>query len=225
MNAPLQGSIKQSPGDQAAQTESGRGAGALLNADRAYAANFGTRITILRKALDGLQNTTTGPRTDVMNNIKSFLLAQGPDILQKMGIVDPSKIQSYDEANKYLTQYAMAQSGSMGEGTDAKLATAIAGNANTHISNLASQDVVKTNIALELMNNAALQEFDKSNLLESQWPKFKSNFGSNIDPRVFLWGSMPMDKRSAAASKMTADQREQFKNQYNWAISNGYIDK
>lgn len=207
----------------AAAQELGEKAAQQLAADRAQSSKYAGMQFTLGKALTGLQNADTGPESDTVNQARSFMLAQGPQALQSLGIVNPNKVMAYDEANKYLTQIAIQQAGSMGEGTDAKLAATIAGNANTHISNLAAQDVVRANIALTAMQNAQVQQFGKTGLPAEQYPTWASQFQSKIDPRVFAWNSLPTDKKQIAFKAMSPAQRQNFQGQYNWALQNNYL--
>lgn len=211
------------PAEQAAQSAMGQKSADQYAAELQSAGGFGTRMFNLQKAFTGLQNADTGPGSDTVNTARSFLMAHGPQALQSLGIVDPNKIQSYDEANKYLTQYAMNQAGALGEGTDAKLATTLSGNANTHISNLAAQDVVKANMALERMNQAAVNSFQQTGLSPSKYSAWKAQFASRVDPRVFAWDTLDADKKQAAYKSMNDAQRKQFTAQYNWALQNGFI--
>lgn len=214
------------PGVGQAADVAGTSSGQQLVADQQANATSGQRIYQLQSALTGLQNAgATGPGTATTNQIASFLQAQVPFGLGKyLPGVDPSKIQSYDEANKYLTQYASAKASALGGGTDAKLATTLSGNANTHISNLAAQDVVKANIGLERMGQAQQAAFAASGLPASQYTTFASKFGSTVDPRVFIADQLPPAQVATLVSKMSPTEQAQFKTQYNWAVQSGYIN-
>lgn len=192
------------------------------DADRANAGNVAGRIYQLQSALGALQKGDTGPGSDAVNNAKSFLLAR-TDLAKYLPGVDPEKVQAYDEANKYLTQYASAKAGSLGAGTDSKLATTLAGNASTHISNLAAQDVVKANIGLERMDKAMTDAFAATGLPANQYANWKLQWAGKVDPRVFIADVSP-DKVQAAYKKMTPKEQAQFRTTYNWAVQNGYIE-
>jgi hypothetical protein len=226
-NTPAGGPVAPalSPAAQAAGTAAGKGSGDQLVQDNTWANGFATRMFNLSKALTGLQNADTGPGSDAVNTAKSFLLAQTPAGLGKyLPGVDPNKIASYDEANKYLIQYAIGQAGSLGEGTDSKLATTLAGNANTHISNLAAQDVVRANMALERMKNAQVQQFNATGLPADKYQTWASKWNAQVNPSVFAWDTMTPEAKAKASTLMTPAQRQQFTAQYNWALQNHYID-
>lgn len=213
------------PGVAQAADVAGTASGQQFVADQQANATSGQRVYQLQSALTGLQNAgSTGPGTATTNQIASFLQAQVPFGLGKyLPGVDPSKIQSYDEANKYLTQYASAKAASLGGGTNEKLAVTLSGNASTHISNLAAQDVVKANIGLERMGQAQQAAFAASGLPTSQYTAFASKFGSTVDPRVFIADQLAPTQVMNLVSKMQPQEQAQFKNQYNWAVQNGYI--
>jgi hypothetical protein len=214
------------PGVAQAADVVGTDSGKQYVADQQANAGSGQRIYQLQSALTGLQGAgSTGPGTATTNQIASFLQSQVPFGLGKLlPGVDPSKIASYDEANKYLTQYASAKAASLGGGTDAKLATTLSGNASTHISGLAAQDVVKANIGLERLGQAQQDAFAASGLPAAQYTQFASKFGSTVDPRVFVADQMPPAKVAALVQKMNPKEQAQFKAQYNWAVQKGYIN-
>ena len=91
-------------------------------------------------ATEPLKNTTTGPGAEGRNAIVSFLAA-APGINRLVPDFAVESVKNFDEAKKYLEQYAQGAASSMGPGSDAKLASALSANASTKISNLAAQDV------------------------------------------------------------------------------------
>jgi len=188
--------------------------GDMLVADQQSNAQSGTRINMLQNAQSALANAQTGTGADKLNAVRGLIATLG-------GPAD--KVASYDEANKYLTQYAQQKAAGMGGGTDAQLAAAISGNGNTHISNLAAQDVVRVNIGLERMEQARMQAWQSANLPPSDYAKWKSQFGSMMDPRVFIADQMSPSKAQAMVNQMTPQQQATFRTQYNWAVQNGYI--
>jgi hypothetical protein len=192
-------------------------------ADQTSNANSNTRVNMLGNALNALQNSTTGNGADKLQAVKSLLVTLGA---APQSTVD--SVQNFDEANKYLTQYAQQKAAGFGHGTDAQLAASISGNGNTHISNLAAQDVVKVNLALERMEQARTaafqQQLDAGAVKPSDYSSWKSKFGSTMDPRVFIADQVPIAKTQAMVKSMTPQQQATFKAQYNWAVQNGYIN-
>lgn len=205
------------PGEAAAAETAAKGSANQYVADQAATNGYAGRIFQLQKALTALQSTNTGAGTNQRNAILSYLQTAG------VPGIDPNKIASYDEANKYLTQYALNQSSNFGNATDSKLATTLSGNASTSISNLAAQDVVKANIGLERMKQAQINAFDASGLPASQYQKFSTRWNSQVDPRVFIVDQLAPDKKAALRDSMSAAQRQTFTSQYNAALQNGWI--
>lgn len=214
------------PGVGEAANVAGQGSGTQLVADQNAAAGSGARVYQLQSALKALNEAgTVGPGTASMNNFKSFLLAQTPGDLGKyLPGIDANKIASYDEANKYLTQYASAKASSLGGGTDSKLATTLSANASTHISDLAAKDVVKANIGLERMSQAQAAAWNDAHLPESEYRTWASKFGATMDPRVFVADQLDPAHVKKLYSGMQSKEQAQFKAQYNWAVQNKYIN-
>ena len=201
-----------------------KGAVEQYNSLHAQIGGSATRIYQLQKALTGLQGADTGPGSESVNATKSWLLAQSPAFLKKyLPGVDPNKIQSYDEANKYLTAYASGAAGTFGGHTDSQLATALSANASTHISNLAAQDVVKSNVALERMQQAQAQAFDQSGLNASQFNKWAVGWNKEIDPRVFVLDQLDSAKQTKMVNAMQPTERKKFWDQVFSASKAGFV--
>jgi hypothetical protein len=205
----------QAPGVAEASTAAGQGAGQDLLADQKANAESGKRINMLQNASDALSKAQTGTGADKLNAVRGVVAMLG-------GPAD--KVASYDEANKYLTQYAQQKAASFGHSTDAQLSAALTGNGNTHISNLAAQDVVKVNMALERMDQARMQAWQSAGLPPAQYSQWKSQFGAAMDPRVFVADQLPAAKVGAMVKAMNAKEQATFRQQYNWAVQNGYIN-
>jgi hypothetical protein len=213
------------PGQAAAASVAGSGSATDLHNLYAYTSNSGARLYQLGKALTGLQTLGpqgTGPNTDAYNNLKSF--AQSLPVIGGLSPFDSTKIADFDETNKYLTAYASQQASNLGTGTDAKLATALTSNASTHISNLAAVDVVKSNIALERMQQAEAQAFTASGQSPDQFDKFASSWNQTADPRVYAFDLMTPQARGTMLKGMSSGQQTQFFNQVWSASQNGFID-
>lgn len=212
-------------GEQGAIEHSATASADQYSGLRADVGQSAARIFSLRQALHGLETAgATGPGTDVVNNAKSFLVANAPGVAKFVGI-DPEKIKSYDEAAKYLTQYASGAAGSFGPHTDQQLATALSGNASTHISNLAAKDVVKANIALERMKQAQVLAFEKSGQSPSQFADWSARWNTQNDPRAFLVDQMTGDERKKLQAQLKPGSADysRFLNSYREARDLGII--
>lgn len=193
--------------------------GDLLVADQKSNAESNTRINMLQNAAAALGRADSGQNADKLQAMRGTLVT--------LGLATPdqaNKVQSYDEASKYLTQYAQQKAASFGHGTDAQLSAAMTGNGSTHISNLAAQDVVKVNMALERMDQARMKAWESANLPPSEYAKWKSQFGSTMDPRVFVADQLDPAKVQAMVKGMSPKEQARFRAQYNWSVKNGLIN-
>lgn len=213
------------PGVGEAQTVAAHGSAAAYQSLRNDVGQSATRIFQLGHALSGIQGSPTGPGTETVNSLKSFLLAQAPDNLKKyLPGVDVNQIADYDKATKYLQAYASGQAGSFAPHTDSQLATALSSNASTHISNLAAQDVVKANIGLEKMKQAQATAFQNSGLPPEKFSDWAVNWNKNTDPRAFVVDQMTPADRAAMIGKMKPAEQKTFLNSFRNAVATGVVN-
>ena len=214
------------PAAQAAAAAAGQGSGSDLHELYASSGNTNTQLYQLNKALTSLQGAgVTGPGTETTQAIASFLNTQTPFGLGKyLPGVDPSQIQNYDEAQKYLRQYASNAAGAMG--SDSRLATALSSNASTHINGLAAQDVVKATVGIVKEQNARAQAFSASGLPDQQFDRWNSTWAASPsgDPRLYAFDLMTPQQRTTTLNSMPTAQRSGFLDQV-WGLSNsGVLD-
>lgn len=229
LGGPMGGVATSAPAGMS-EAATGAATGATQAMNDAYTATQGAsgRIFQLQQALTGLENSKTGPGQEEVNHLKSVFNAVAPDWLTKnLGAqFDPDKIASYDEANKYLTQYGSAQAGAMGGHTDMALATALTGNPSTHISNLAAQNVVKATMALERMQQARVQAWQDSGQPPENFNKWSQQWGKSVSPQAFVFDSLdPVHKSQLIATlKQQPLEYAKFKKTYNDGVASGFID-
>lgn len=206
-SAPPAGPIAAGPA--LGEPEAAAGSANQLVADRQTATTATTRLLSLQKALQSVQTAQTGPGSDAINQVKSLALTVSPDIAKAIGI-DPNKIQSFDEANKYLTQYAQTLAGGMGHGTDAQLASAITGNASTHISNLAAQDVIKVTMGIERMRQAQIAAFEAQGEPggAAGYQNWAQHWTQTVDPRGFMLDQLTPTERHKMLSTITTPEQK-----------------
>jgi hypothetical protein len=214
------------PGFQAAAGPSG----ALMGAARARAANYGSDIypmTELLSKLETLGPTGTGPGTHDLNTMRSFVQSNlnwlpGADKI----IGDPTKIATYNEAEKYATQLAGSRASMFGHGTDQALATSLVGSPNTHISNLAGVDLTKAIIGLRRMEQAQILDADKQGVQPGQYSTWASRWATNVDPRAFMVDLYdPQQLQSVAKTLKTPVERQRFNRSVQLGIENGIITR
>lgn len=187
-----------------------------------------TRITLLKKAIDELNtgDVKTGIGTENLRNVTAAISNAVPGIAQAMGI-DPTKIQSQDELNKLLTQYASRQSAALGTGTDAKLAAALTGNANMHVSALANDDILRYTVGIEKMNqakNMAWQQYQTHNPTQAgNFNNWSAQWNQTNDPRAYMLDEMTQAQQKKMFSTMSQQDLAKLRQTYNNAYSDGLM--
>lgn len=198
------------------QKELAVGSAQKLNEDRGRESTFIQDITPLEKAKDALVRlgpTGTGPGTEQINEVKSFLTS--------MGIIDPSQeLKDFDEARKYLVQFAR-QAGDTN--TNDKLAAAFAGNPSLGISNAAAVDVVKTAISLRRLQNAQIRAFDASGSNPADYAKWGNDFNASQDPVAYGFDMMDPAQRAKYVKGLDAKGKEKFIQSLRTAIDLGLV--
>lgn len=195
------------PGEAEAFQEVAGQSGKQMALDRQSAATFQREILPLNQAIPALEKLGTkgtGPGTETLNQIKSFILSNVPGVKESDF---NGTVGDYDKAKKYLTDF-VNQTGS--SGTNDKLAAAFAGNPSVHISNAAAVDVAKTALALRRMKQAQLIEADKANVSPAQYSKWASQWNNRQDPRAFGFDMMDKDKAKKMIEKMTPEEKAIF---------------
>jgi hypothetical protein len=179
------------------------------SAGRERAAKYNRDIFPLTQAIPALEKLGTkgtGPGTDTINNIKSFVLSNVPGVKESDF---NGTVADYDKARKYLTDF-VNQTGN--SGTNDKLAAAFAGNPSVGISNAAAVDVAKSALSLRRMQQAEDLAFEKSGLPDRDRQKFSVQFNSSQDPRAYGIDMMGKEKLQKLLKGMTKKEREVFDN-------------
>lgn len=171
-----------------------------------------------------LQTTPTGPGTDWRQQAKSFVTALSPDVAAKMGI-DPQQVASADEFKKYATQAVQATLGNLGEGTDAKLASAYSANPGPGLSNLANDQLIGTLIAGQRAIVAKNNAWQNSGLPPEQFNKFSTQWNNSVDPRIFTLQDLPRDKAIAMRNSLKPSEQKAFDASYNSGVQSGIIQR
>lgn len=218
---PAQGVVTTLPaGEVKAQEAVGESAGQSLAADLRTAANYQNAVTPLEKAipaLEALGSTGTGPGTEQINEIKSFLQSMGAPI------ADTDQIKNFDEARKYLVQFARGGGTGGDPNTNDKLAAAFEGNPSVGISNAASVDVAKTALSLARLQNAQVRQFQQSGQPEGQYSKWSADFNAKQDPRAYGFDLMSPENRAKLIQGMTPEEKAKFVQSLRTAISLGLV--
>jgi hypothetical protein len=206
------------PGEVAAKEKTGGGSGTMLAEERNRASNYRREVYPLEQAIPALERlgkTGTGPGTEQVNQIKSFL--------QSVGVpgIDINKIKDYDEAHKYLTDWVTANGD---HSTNDKLAAAFSSNASTKISNAAAVDVAKSALALRRMKQAQLEQFEATGLPESQYGKWSAKWNREQDPRIYGWDYMSDPQKKNFLQSVSGPKRDLLIMQLHHAADAGFVD-
>lgn len=204
------------PGAVEAQTAVGGESGKQYAADLGEAASYQQRVNPLQKAiplLEALGTQGTGPGTEQINQMRSFLTSMGLPI-------NPDSTKMFDEAKKYLVQDATANGDT---GTNDKLAATFSGNPSTEISNAAAVDVAKTALALRRMKNAQVLAFQQSGLAPEKYSAAIAQFNAAQDPRAFGLDLMRPEQRTALIQSLKGEERTKFAASLRNAVSLGLV--
>ena len=157
------------PGVAEAETRAGGASGEQLAHARTAASNYQRDIFPLTQAIPALERLGTkgtGPGTEEINQLKSFILSNVPGVKPE----DFSgTVEDYDKAKKYLTDF-VNQTGNTG--TNDKLAASFCWKSKCSISNAAAVDVAKSALALRKMQQAAIINFERLGLPASQFSRY-----------------------------------------------------
>ena len=222
------------PGVGEAATAAGVASGTQLATERQKAASFQRDVFPLAHAipaLEALGTKGTGPGTETINNLKSFVLSNVPGV--KDSDFGVSSVKNYDLAKKYLTDFVNQNGNS---GTNDKLAAAFAGNPSVHISNAAAVDVAKAALALRRMQQSRYLAFEDSGLPASQASQFFANGQiklddgktisvGQLDPRAFGVDNMSDKAKKVLLEELNKNPREKdlFEKSLELAKHHGYL--
>ena len=173
---------------------------------RDAANTYQTRMQPLQAAQTALANTKTGSGAATLNTIRQRLESFTPAMLDGFRFAGGSveADAAFDEARKYLTQYAANTPG--GNRSDAGGQTAKDSNANVDISPMAARMVVQAAMGMERMKQAQTMEFNASGKTGGQYDRFQSQLATNADPRAFVSDMQTPDERAAIIGKLRAQK-------------------
>lgn len=169
-----------------------------------------------------LADINTGPGTDWRNTAAAFATGLSPEIAAKIGI-DPQKIASQEEFKKYATQATQATLSGLGEGTDAKLASAYAANPGVGLSKLGNQQLIDVLIAGQQGIQAKNLAWQNSGLPPEQYNKFSTQWGKDIDPRVFAAQNMDNSQVQKMVNSLAPKDQAAFAQSWMKAQQAGYV--
>jgi hypothetical protein len=195
-------------------------ASAMEDASKAYGAaiegagRYAQRVNPLRQAIpivEGMKETDIGPTSEKWNNFKSSLQSLGAGPL--LGI-DPTKIASYNEAKKYLSQYALQASSVLGPKTNDGLASAVSANPNMTMDKLSVSQLSKAALGMERMQQTGIREFqalvNAGKASPGDFNKFMLEFSSEQDPRGFVYDLLPAQEQKQMLEGLSPLQKSRI---------------
>lgn len=200
------------PGTAEAVQAVGSQSGKDYATDLQRAKNFQADLYPAETALQGIKELGTqgvGPGTEALNNIKSALITWLPNA-DKEAI---DKVGTFEQTRKYLTQIAR---GAGNTGTNDQLAAAFEANPSIKMSQAATENVLKSVIALRKMQHAQTLLFGQQNLPESQYSQWIAKNQNILDPRAFGFDMMDNDAKNKLLSTMATKD-----NYGNWISKKG----
>lgn len=208
------------PGQAEAANVAGGASGGALGDARNRSLNYQQEVNPLEQAIPALEKLGTkgtGPGTESLNHLKSFVLSNVPGADFK-GMKD--EVATYDKAKKYLTDFVNQNGNS---GTNDKLAAAFAGNPSVNISNAAAVDVAKTALALRRFKQAQLSAFESSGKPDADFAKEAGKFAREHDPRAYGFDMMSPTERKKVIESLPKGKRELFMMDVQDAVTNGIL--
>ena len=166
--------------------------------DLERATNVRENLYPAERALEGIKKLGSqgvGPGTESLNNLKSTIITWLPN-------ADPKLIENvgnFEQTRKYLTQIARS-SGTTG--TNDQLAAAFEANPSIKMSEAATENVLKSVIALQKMKAAQTLLFNKTGLHPDQYTKWASTNQNVLDARAFGFDMMDKEARAKLIDSM-----------------------
>lgn len=202
----------------------GKGAAESSLALQAQSDNAPQAIYQLQNMRAALGDISTGPNADWQGKAQALALQVAPGVSQKLGI-DPQKVASLEEFKKFSTQLAQSVAAQLGEGTDSKLASAVAANPNSSLSKLGNEQIIDVLIATQRATQAKNSAWQASGLPPEQYNKFSGQWNKDVDPRLFTLQDMPREKAIAMRNSLKPSEQKAFDASYNRAVQQGLIQR
>jgi hypothetical protein len=197
-------------GAQAAAEVTGKGSADAALALQGAADAATPAIYQLQNMRGALTDINTGPNADWQGKAAALALQVSPEMAKKIGI-DPQKVASLEEFKKYSTQLAQNLAAQLGQGTNEKLASAVAANPSAGLSKLGNQQIIDVLIATQRGIQAKNLAWQQSGLPPEQYNKFSTQFNKDIDPRVFAVRDMTPEQAYKMLDSLTPREQAEFK--------------
>jgi hypothetical protein len=202
-----------------------------MQGDLLRARRFGEEVFPLHQALDAAENLKAkygagyfGPGSKGRQEFESYFYGIAPTLSRWVG-VDPEKLREYAKADKYMTQAMQSRAANFGSHTDSALATAISGNPNVSVNDLAVEDVLKSSIALRRAEHAQTLSASKGG--GPGYTQAAASWPAQNDVRAFALDLMSPEARAkllGSIKKGTPEWRR-FNNSLRSAYDSGIMSR
>jgi hypothetical protein len=136
---------------------------------------------------------------------------------------EKAKAINFDEAKKYLTDYANRRGAALGMGTDAGREMIHAANPSVDINQPAALDILKVIKGLERMQNAQVALAGQEGVGADKYSTWRANWNRTIDPAGFMADQIPATVRAKEYDAMGSAQQHKYLNAVKAAIAAGYF--
>ncbi|QDH15574.1 hypothetical protein E3E11_06600 [Oecophyllibacter saccharovorans] len=138
---------------------------------------------------------------------------------------DMKGVNSAQAFDKWAPRVAQAQAAALGDGTDAKLASAVPILPNSALPEKTNQRLLHLLMGNEDAIHAKAQAWQKSGLPPAQYRRWNEQFGQTFDPRAFQVRHMTPDERRDLLKELEKDrQLDEFRRKYNAMGKAGMFD-
>lgn len=216
--------IKTGPaaGTVEAQQATAKASADQFTADTNDAGGFTQRMQGLNNAEKAIAKATTGKGGQSIQDWGALVNTLAPGLLndtQKEGL------KNFDEARKYLTDYANRRGAALGMGTDAGREMIHAANPSVDINKAAAQDIIKVIKGLERMQNAQVAAANAAHVPAAKYSSWRADWNRSVDPAGFMADQIPAAQRAKLLDKMTDTQVNRYLKGVQAGIDAGYFTK
>jgi hypothetical protein len=183
------------------------------------------RVRFLQDMTADLNHFESGPAADWTAKAGALVQQLAPGMAASVGI-DPQSIASKESFTKFAAQLAQRSAQTLGGGTDAQLANAVAGNPHADLSKMGLQQIMQVLIGTERATQAKNLAFKQSGLPAQAYGDWEAKaWNSQVDPRVFVTPEMTQAQRAAMYDGLKPAEQQKFMDSYRTAIQAGIIQR
>lgn len=189
------------------------------NADVNDAGGFAQRMQGLTNAEKALKGAQSGKGGQALQDWRATLNTLGVPLSAE----DQAKAVNFDEAKKYLTDYANRRGAALGMGTDAGREMIHAANPSVDINKPAALDILKVIKGLERMQNAQVAASSSQGVQPGDYAAWRAGWNRSVDPAGFMADQIPAAQRVKTFDAMKPAAQAKYVNAVKSAIAAGYF--